>query len=121
MIVLLADRASADELYKVTVLDQEQAEYLAGLDLDPVLRLNDGYLLLADPAGAQRLAESPLNWEFIAGGVTRQELVLDGRRDLANAKLHEPLFEQDEIKLYVVEDADPAVLQQRQLFPLGSK
>jgi len=94
-----------DNLYKVFVTSEEEAAILASAAIDPIVRVRDGYLILADSDSIDKLNRSGLQVTLIASGVRRGNLAMDGRRDRANVELHQLLFEEDALRLYLVDSS----------------
>ena len=91
------------DLYKVTVLSKIEADKLRALDVEPVIRLNDGYMVIVEPDAAQELISSGLKAELIANNVTKDELAVDNRMDKKNVDLFELLYEVDQFRLFRID------------------
>ncbi|MDF1545558.1 MAG: M28 family peptidase, partial [bacterium] len=76
---------------------------LSSSGVEAVARLSDGFLVLADPAEIESLAESGLDPEFVAPDVSRQQLAVDNRLDRTNTSRYPLLFEQENFRLYNVD------------------
>ncbi|MDH3939065.1 MAG: hypothetical protein OEV68_17235, partial [candidate division Zixibacteria bacterium] len=96
----------AQDLYKVTIDSRSAADRLESCQADVVLRVENGYLVLVDSKGIERLTQSGLRCEEIATDVDRGEIALDTRLDLANRGRYPMLFEEGQVRLY---RADPLV------------
>jgi len=82
-LLCLVTAVQADDLYRVTVKDKREATMLRSTGVDGVVRLSDGFLVLADSAAASRLALTGLPAQLIVAAVGRDELGLEiehGRR-----------------------------------------
>ncbi len=120
--VMLGSAVEAADLYKVVVQNQAQAERLSTVGIDPIVRLPDGYLVLADAGSADRLKASGLEIQLLATGVGRDQLAIDGRLDRANIGLYPLVYEGDNVRLYQVDiDELSAMPEPPQLFPIGAR
>ncbi|MEW6412731.1 MAG: M28 family peptidase [Candidatus Zixiibacteriota bacterium] len=99
----------ADDLYKVVVSSQSQAQALRSSGADPLVQISDGYLVLADEDASYRLRNSALDVRLIAGDVTKETLALDGLWDDTNARRFKVLFERDGVRLLQVDGLSKAV------------
>ncbi|UCC45521.1 MAG: M28 family peptidase [Candidatus Zixiibacteriota bacterium] len=122
IILVGAVGASAGDLYKVTVGSQDDAYRLIEVGCDPLIRLNDGYLIMVDGTAYDRLESSGLPFTLIAADVKRENLALDGRRDRLNVDKYPLVFEQDDLRLLRVDRAQIESDERRfDLFPVGSR
>jgi hypothetical protein len=112
--------AEADDLYKVRVRDAADTQRLRAVGVEPLVRLTDGYLVLADEAAARRLLLTQLKWALIISEVSTGDLAFDGRLDRANVGLFPLVFEQDNLRLYRVDQTESAAdLESHQLIPVN--
>ncbi|MDX9856916.1 MAG: M20/M25/M40 family metallo-hydrolase [candidate division Zixibacteria bacterium] len=103
----LVPAVSADEIYRVIVASETDAKDLVAAGVQPLLRLNDGYLVLADSDAAQALLAGGLEARRVAVDVTLEELALDMRMDRANTGRYPLIYDEDGIRLYRVNLNDP--------------
>ncbi len=96
----------SDNLYKVIINSQKDAQTLSGLGFDALLRIQDGYLILVKPTGEKLLAKSGLDFELIAGGLDRYHLALDIRFDDYNLKKYPVIYQESGVRLLKVEPSD---------------
>ncbi len=94
---------SAD-LYRVSVRSQEDAERLTDLQVDAVLRVFHGYLVLLDPGLQQSLKAGGFHPQFIASVISRDDLAIDMRRDDLNKSRFRVLFEEGTLRLLEVDE-----------------
>ncbi len=99
----LCSAVAADDLYRITVNNGDDAAALRATGADAVLRINDGYLILADEPTLDLLAESGLQYEFVASNVDRKNLALDTRLDQSNIGKYPTVFQEDQVRLFRVE------------------
>lgn len=97
--VCLAATAAADDLYKVILHSSADAEMLKAINADVILRVQNGYVILADEAASNSLQESGLDAELLASDVRRDQLAIDGRHDRKNAERFEVLYEEGNYRL----------------------
>ncbi len=100
-VLVLAASAGAADLYRIQVSNQAAADYFNQLNLTPVARLLDGYLVLAEPEQAAKL-NNEAGAEFLFGGIAVEELAFDMRRDRGNATKYTLLYELGEMRIYRV-------------------
>ena len=101
--VLLAAFAAdivAEDLLHVRVNSEREAKVLAGLPVQPIMRVNSGYLVLSDRGGETTFGESGLAITAVANNVDRSELFVDHRLDRLNATRFQLLYEEDNLRLY---------------------
>ncbi len=117
--IALAGSAAADDLYRVTIQSQSDASELKVTGVDPLVRLNGGYLVLANAEGVRALESSALERELVAEGVSRSQLAIDGRMDRDNVDRYNLLFEEDNLRLFLVDSQQDLKLADRPyLFPV---
>jgi hypothetical protein len=109
LILGTAAQAMAVDLYQVIVREKLDAESLMASGASPILATRTGYLVLADPAQAEKLTSGSLQIILLATNVTKGELALDHRLDRANVGSYSLMFEEDQVRLYRV---SPDVLTQ---------
>lgn len=93
----------AGNLYKVTVHNKLESVKLASLNTEPILRLNDGYMVIANDKTEPGLKNSKLKIELLAENISIDELALDNRRDRANIGKFEMIYERDELRLFRID------------------
>jgi len=118
--ILFSSGILAGDLYRVTVKEKADFELLASMGIDPVLRTQNGYLVLTTEKSSGLFENSGLEKVLIATGIDRSRLALDGRLDRANVAEFPLLFEEDNLRLYQVDVTTLAVsTEEAQLFPVG--
>jgi len=106
LLSLISASGSATDLYKVVVDSELDAWELSLIGVAGVVRLSDGYLVLAEAESADRLLNSRLDVTFIAGDVQKDKLAIDKRTDRLNAEKYPLIFEQEGLRLYRVDFAE---------------
>ena len=96
----------AGDLYYVQVSGQSDVRRLAEVDLDAVMKVTDGYLVLAGPDAARQLQTSVVRHRFLATGVDRDHLALDMRFDNANVGRFPVVYEESGLRIFRVNPAD---------------
>ncbi len=99
--ILVASAVHAADLYRVRVSSPADADHFNQINFQPISRLLDGYLVLADAPAAAALTEEHAA-ELIARDVAITELAFDLRRDRKNAGQYPLLFEDGAVRLYRV-------------------
>ena len=97
---------TAGDLYYVQVSGQSDVLRLAEIDLDAVMKVTDGYLVLAGPDAARQLQTSGVRHRLLASGVDRDHLALDMRSDNANASRFPVVYEESGLRIFRVNQAD---------------
>jgi hypothetical protein len=100
--------SQAADLYQIDIGSEGDAEWLQALGVEPIVRLNDGYLILADDASAARLLGSALKIQLLAEGVNLDNIALDMRLDEENAQRFPVLFRDGHLRLLNVSSIDLA-------------
>ncbi len=90
----------ADDLYKVSVRDADEARRLAATSAEALIRLDDGYLVLVSPDDLGSIGESGLAFALIARNIDRERLAVDNRLDRANVSRFSLLHEQGNFRLF---------------------
>ncbi|PWB68507.1 hypothetical protein C3F09_11515, partial [candidate division GN15 bacterium] len=72
----LLDTAWAGDLYKVIVMNKQDAARLRSTGVEGVVRLSDGFLVLADSTSALRLSLSGLQTQLVMPAASQEELGL---------------------------------------------
>jgi len=104
--ILLTVSVSAGDLYKVEVGSKADATILIQTGAEAVVRLNDGYLVLADAGSAVNLENSELNYQLLAKDISRDQMAVDMRRDMANYGRYPLLYEAGQFRLYRADFAE---------------
>jgi hypothetical protein len=79
-------------LYRIMVRSQAQAQNLSQAAVDPLLRIQGGYLVLADPDEINRLARLGFEYTLVATDLSRSNLALDIHHDQSNAGKYPVVF-----------------------------
>ncbi len=110
-VLIMASTGVAGDLYKVDVTNESDAEQLDATGVEPIARLTDGYLVLADGRAADLLQECGLSLTLLATGVEKNELALDNRLDDYNLERYPLLYEDGRFRLYRVDPAQLSALE----------
>ncbi len=121
LLIFLAATVSAADLYQVRVKSAAEADLLTAAGIEPVARLNDGYLVLADQAAARNLAGVKMMLQPVAADIEKQNLAVDLRLDRKNTERFPLIFEEGDFRLYRVEAGmSPDQLASLSLMPIRS-
>ncbi len=101
--LMLCSGAVGADLYRVAVQSGTDAALLAKAEVEALVRIQDGYLVLADGEGLERLDKYGLTAQFLASDLTAEEIAVDGRLDRANVGSLPLLFEEDNLRVYRVD------------------
>lgn len=113
--IFVDSAAFAGDLYKVLVGNNNEATALRLAGIEPVVRLNDGYLVVADGLSAERLLSSGLSVELVANDIDKSQLALDNRLDRINTANYPLVYEEGDLRIYRF---DPAVEKPMQIAPI---
>ncbi len=120
--LLITGSGEAEDLYKVTLYSQHQAEMLKSSGVDVLFWVRGGYLLLADGSQSQSLKQGGLDLELLASDVRRDQLAIDGRFDRKNAEMFEVLYEDGRVRLLLAGTGRLALTDEpAEVFPLPDK
>ncbi len=103
--VMISAVATAADLYRVTVDNRHEADALRASGADAVVKIESGYLVLADRERLGDLEESGLSFELIASGVDRTNLAYDIRLDDGNVGRYPVVYSEPGIRLFRVDVA----------------
>lgn len=101
--IAFSQPGQAADLYKVNLYSQKDAETLRNLNVEPLVWVDGGYLVLADEAASERLGSSRLQALLMATDVSKDRLAFDGRMDNLNAARYRVLYQAEGIRLLQVE------------------
>lgn len=98
----LTGAAFGADLYRVYVGGADQAELLTAAGVEPVIMIQTGYLVLADPAVARELAGAGIRFEPLAADVEKGRLAVDYRLDDANAGKYPVVYEGGGLRVFLM-------------------
>jgi hypothetical protein len=103
LILTVAAVADAGDLYKVIITSNEDVELLESLNVEPVLRLHDGYLVLADGSAAIVIESRLSSAQLVISAIEFDQLAIDGRHDRGNIGKYPLVFEQDNLRIFKID------------------
>ncbi|MBD3401557.1 M28 family peptidase, partial [candidate division GN15 bacterium] len=119
---VLAGAATAADLYRVDLDSYDHARVLRESGVQPVVRLDNAYLILGETAQIKTLTLAGIHAEQLATNLSSAELALDSRRDSGNRHRFPVLFEHDDLRLLRVSpDEIGAAELQYDLIPLRTE
>jgi aminopeptidase YwaD len=98
--------SGAADLYKISIENESQARIARSLDIEPIMLLHDGYLVLAEASIVNDLESRLPSARRIASNVEFDRLAIDRRRDGSDSHIYPPVFEQGDLRIVEI---DPAV------------
>ncbi len=104
-LVLSAAVFGAD-LYMVSVQSRQDSELLKDLNVEPILRAGNEYIILADRTEYDFILSRNMDIQFLAGNVNKHELALDNRRDRENVNRYRLIYEKDNVRLFLIDPID---------------
>ncbi len=99
-------QVASTDLYKVTVDSHEAARAATRTGADALLRVSDGYLVLADHDVSGYLAESGLTFKLVATNVDRAHLALDISHDRDLPDRFHVVYQEGGLRVVQVDQAD---------------
>ncbi|MFC1475174.1 M28 family peptidase, partial [Candidatus Zixiibacteriota bacterium] len=118
----LASNILSDDLYKITISDNSEIDELKVLDAIPLIRLNDGYLILLQESTRNILYESGLDFTLIAESIDKNRLALDNRKDGLNLQKFPLIYESDQLRLLQVDlGFEKAALSNGSIIPIRNE
>ena len=102
-ILMMASLTGANDLYKISVASEDEAVLLRSLDIKPILRLHDGYLVLVNPSDGEKIKSLTTTPTLAATDIEIAQLALDRRRDRVNAEKYPVVFEQGDVRVLKVD------------------
>ncbi len=112
----------AANLMEITLHSQSEAQLLARLQVDAVVKTNAGYLVLAESTRMAAVLNSGLEAAMIAEGVERNELALDLRLDNFNVSRYQTVYVDGNLRVYRVPGGyNPAQEMQPSLMPIPAR
>ena len=99
---ILAAAARPDDLYRVWVESEVDAAQLRGTGVKAVVRVDDGYLVMADRESLVALENSPLKIELVTSAVEMDDLALDIDHDRSRSPRFPAIYEEGGLRLYRV-------------------
>jgi hypothetical protein len=100
ILLLLASLANSDDLYKIKIASENNAQILLYSGVEPVLRISDGYLALLNKERADELIGAGIEVELLATDINREQLAIDNRLDQKNKGKFPLLYEEGNLRLY---------------------
>ena len=102
--ICLSSIGLADDLYRVPITSQGDADLLIQSKAKAVMKAPGAYLVLIDKESSEFLIAQGLEIKLLAENVDLRNLALENERGKAHAKSYPVLFEQDDCVLYFVDD-----------------
>ncbi|MFH1700971.1 MAG: M28 family peptidase [Candidatus Zixiibacteriota bacterium] len=99
-IALFSNLAMADDLYRVNLRNQQDASLLEASGIEPVLRVDGDYLVLANQNTMIQLTQSGLPMYRLASDINLDELFLEFEEGAGDNANYKTLFEFNSLKLY---------------------
>jgi aminopeptidase YwaD len=102
LLILLVPSVMAADLYKVRIHNAESAQQLRDTDIPAVVRLQDGYLVLAATHETDRLRKSSLEFELVAEDVEKNHLAVGNSHDRQKSYAYPVVYQDDQVVVYRV-------------------
>lgn len=104
-VLTLASTIWSDNLYKVSISSEFDAELVRLAEVEPVYRLGGAYLVLADSRIISDLETSGVKTKFLASDIDLDEIAVDNRFDRENVKKYTVVYEEGNLRLFRVDKA----------------
>lgn len=98
-ILVLATPILAGDLFRVRVSSHLDAELLRASDIEPVLRLAGGYLVVADREIVETLRQNGILLEFVAANVDADRIAIDHRGEAGGSGAQGTIFTDHNFRL----------------------
>lgn len=110
LLATLTSVAVADDLYRVAISSQQQAEALKASSADPLMRIDGGYLVLSNEPVITELQAVGIGADWVAASVDRDDLVLNTHiRPEASLRGARAVFREDAISIYRLDAVEAAL------------
>jgi aminopeptidase YwaD len=100
--LVLATGVSAEDLYKVALQSASEAARLSSTGVNAVVKITDGYLVLADQTSSRLVENSGLTWTLVAKDVDRSRLAIDIWPNRKDADDYQLVYQEDQVRLFRV-------------------
>jgi hypothetical protein len=104
LLTIFAANIFGADLYKVMVHSPFDADRLNSAGAEPIAQVQGGYLVLLNPEAVGGLLDSEIELKLIATDISRNQLALDLRLDRANVERYPLIFEEDQVRLYLIDE-----------------
>jgi hypothetical protein len=112
----------ARDLYRITVGSSAEAEQLATFGVEPLVRIGNEYLVLADSRAARLISLSGFQYEVLFRSVEKAGLGLANKRDQVDMAGYRIIYERGELQLFLAEPSDPGLpARPASLLPIRNK
>ncbi|MFH1701181.1 MAG: M28 family peptidase [Candidatus Zixiibacteriota bacterium] len=93
LIIGFASIGICGDIYKVTLENQVDADLLISLDIEPLVRIGNEYIVQTNKSSSVLLLQSGLKAQFLAAGIIKDDMVYDNSLDKSNADKFQVVFE----------------------------
>ena len=95
-------------LIKVDVNSIQDADFLNTLELYPLIRLPQAFIVMTDNDNLERIQNSRINYQIISNSISLSQIAVDHNREFMHPELFQVIYQQDYFRLL---QADPQVAQ----------
>ncbi len=99
-ILLLSGSIFGADLYQVKISNQADADELRETNIDPVVAIQGGYLVLAEANQAQAISLSGIKLLLVEKDISLDELAIDLRFDDLNRSNNQIIFEENGLRIF---------------------
>lgn len=99
VLLLISGSVTAGNLYHVTINSNQEADQLKALLPEPIIRTNEGFIVILDETNSNRISTTSLVYELLSTGIEKSEVSIDRRRDDINTQLYPTLYQNGGIRL----------------------
>ncbi len=103
LMTAFAQTAAGEDLYRVAVRSQDDAVRLVAADVDPVMCISSGYLILADRDAASALEQIGIPMQLLVSGVSKADLAVSVRDDRRVIHHYPVVFQEGELRVLRVD------------------
>lgn len=99
LIIFVFSISHADDLYRVKLSSQADAEYLNSSEVSPIAVLSHGYLFIADKSQAAAIESQGIEISIISIDIDVEELFFDMRHGMQSDGIEGVVFEEEGIRI----------------------
>ncbi|MEZ5357805.1 MAG: M28 family peptidase [Candidatus Zixiibacteriota bacterium] len=118
VIILCNAIAGADDIYRVAVESQQQADILNALSVEPLLQLRDGYLVFMDEKQLNAAEQLHINSSLIAADVLREDIGVSMDPHAFEKAASQPFYNEGGISLFRISQFPDKSLSEAGIVPI---
>ncbi|MEE9443449.1 MAG: M28 family peptidase, partial [candidate division Zixibacteria bacterium] len=104
LIVGLSSIGICEEIYKVKLESQNDAELLISTGIEPLVRIGNEYIIQADNLSSNLLLQSGLETQLLATGIDKDDLAYDNSRDKSKTDKFQVIYQYEGLRILLVDN-----------------